>query len=184
MKKKVVLLGDSIRLIGYGTLLPEIIKDEFDVWQPEENGMYVQHILREIFNFREKIDEADIIHFNAGEWDVCNLFGDGTFNNLNEYSSQLGRIADILLSKGKTVIFATTTPVREENWHNSNADIREFNKAALDVLKPKGIIINDLYSVVEEDINSNISNTDFIHLTEKGIKLCAEATAKLLESLR
>lgn len=184
MKKKIVLLGDSIRLIGYGTLLPELIEDDFDVWQPEENSMYVQHVLRQLFNFRNKIDEADIIHFNSGEWDVCNLFGDGTFNSLDEYSRQLGRIADVLLKKGKTVVFATTTPVRDANWHNSNSDIREFNEAALRVLKPKGIIINDLYSVVAEDINGNISEKDNIHLTEKGIKLCARATAKILENLK
>ena len=35
--KKVVLLGDSIREIGYGTKVPELLKDEFTVWQPEEN---------------------------------------------------------------------------------------------------------------------------------------------------
>ena len=29
--KKVVLLGDSIRQIGYGTILPEILKDEFGI---------------------------------------------------------------------------------------------------------------------------------------------------------
>ena len=30
--KKLVLLGDSIRLIGYGTRLAEIMSDEYEVW--------------------------------------------------------------------------------------------------------------------------------------------------------
>ena len=35
--KKVTLLGDSIRYIGYGLKVPELLKDEFEVYQPNEN---------------------------------------------------------------------------------------------------------------------------------------------------
>ena len=40
--KKVVLLGDSIRLIGYGTKVPEMLGPEYTVWQPSDNGRYAQ----------------------------------------------------------------------------------------------------------------------------------------------
>ena len=49
--KKVVLLGDSIRLIGYGTKLPEITQGEFEIWQPDDNSRFVQYILRQIFDY-------------------------------------------------------------------------------------------------------------------------------------
>ena len=39
-KTKVTLLGDSIRLIGYGTRVPELLGDDFEVYQPEENCRY------------------------------------------------------------------------------------------------------------------------------------------------
>ena len=34
--KKVVLLGDSIRLIGYGKRVEELLGDQCTVWQPEK----------------------------------------------------------------------------------------------------------------------------------------------------
>ena len=44
---------------------------------------------------------ADIIHWNSGEWDICNLFGDGPFTDENEYVSQCLRVADLLLARAK-----------------------------------------------------------------------------------
>ena len=41
--KRVVLLGDSIRLIGYGTKVPELLGDGYEVWQPEDNGRFAQY---------------------------------------------------------------------------------------------------------------------------------------------
>ena len=58
----------------------------------------------------ELLKEADIVHFNSGEWDICELFGDGPFTPEDFYVSQLKRIVKILQDMGKTVIFATTTP--------------------------------------------------------------------------
>ena len=44
--KKLVLLGDSIRLIGYGTRLAEIMSDEYEVWQPEDNCRWADYTYR------------------------------------------------------------------------------------------------------------------------------------------
>lgn len=181
--KKVALFGDSIRLIGYGTILPEMIKDEFEVWQNTDNDRFVQYLFRQIFDNMEAVDEADIIHFNAGQWDVCNVYGDGTFTPADMYVSYIVRFADIMLKKGKTVIFATTTPVRDDNPYNSNSDIVRFNELAVAALKDKGVIINDLYSVLAADIDRYIRDDDKIHLTEEGINLAAKTTADLLYSL-
>ena len=35
--KKAVLIGDSIRMIGYGAPVAERLGDEFEVWQPDDN---------------------------------------------------------------------------------------------------------------------------------------------------
>lgn len=34
---KVALLGDSIREIGYGTVVPQMLGDDYEVFQPAEN---------------------------------------------------------------------------------------------------------------------------------------------------
>lgn len=183
MKKKVVLLGDSIRLIGYGTVLPEMIKDSFDVWQNTDNDRFVQYLLRQIFDNSGEIDGADIVHFNAGQWDVCDVFGDGTFTPVEMYKSCILRVADLLLGKGKTVIFATTTPVRDDNPYNSNENIVRFNEAVVPALREKGVIINDMYALLADGKEKYIREDDKIHLTEEGINLVARKTADLLCSL-
>ena len=175
-KIKVVLLGDSIRLMGYGGAVPELLGDGYEVWQPEDNGRFVSYVLRQIFDYADKINEADVVHFNTGEWDICELFGDGPFTPEEFYVSQVTRIARILLQRGKKVIFATTTPVREENTYNHTAMIWRFNSLIVPELKEMGVQINDLYSVVAADIYGNVCD-DTIHLSEQGIRLCAESTA-------
>ena len=175
-KTKVILFGDSIRLIGYGSAVPALLGDGFEVWQPESNGKFVSNVLRDLFDMADRIEAADIVHFNSGEWDICELFDDGPFTPMDFYVSQILRIADILISRGKTVIFATTTPVRPENRHNRTDVIARYNAAVVPLLEEKGVLINDLYSVVAQDIYENVCD-DTIHLSPAGIRRCAESTA-------
>ena len=35
---KIGLLGDSIRRIGYGKRLGDILGEGFEIWQPDDNG--------------------------------------------------------------------------------------------------------------------------------------------------
>ena len=171
--KKVVLLGDSIRLIGYGTPVAERLKGEFDVWQPDDNCRFAQYTLRGMWDWQDGIRGADIIHWNNGLWDVCELYGDGTFTPVDEYVSIMLRIARILKERASTVIFATTTPVRSENVHNKNEVIEAYNAALVPKLLEMGVIINDLYTPLATDVYKYICE-DTIHLSEDGIELCAD----------
>ena len=56
--KKVVLLGDSIRLIGYGPKVPEMLGDEYTVFQSEDNCRFVKYTLRCLFDWREDIKDC------------------------------------------------------------------------------------------------------------------------------
>ena len=174
--KRVVLLGDSIRLLGYGKRVPALLGEEFVVWQPEANGMYAQNVLRQLFDTADQIREADAVHFNAGLWDVCDLFGDGPFTPKDFYVSQILRIADLLQKQGKAVIFASTTPVRPENPYNKNEEIAAYNAAVIPALREKGVWINDLYPLLLPDLYGNITE-DLVHLSDKGERLAAESTA-------
>ena len=178
--KKVVLLGDSIREIGYGTKVPELLKGEFEVWQPEENCRFAYYTLRMLFDKRSEIEGADVIHFNNGLWDICNLFGDGPFMPLDEYVNVMVRIAGILKTYGKKVIFATTTPCPPENKYNDDKVIVEFNNALVPKLKEMGIIINDLYSLVNSDMRKYIDQNDMLHLSKEGIDAAANQVANLI----
>ena len=178
---KVTLLGDSIRQIGYGLKVPELLGEEFDVFQPDINCKFAKFTLRGLFDWEQQMAGSRIVHWNNGLWDVCDLFGDGPFSTEDEYLQNILRIADLLLKRYDKVIFATTTPVANTNSYNSNANIERYNALAVPALREKGVIINDLYKLVSSDIDRYICE-DHIHLTEDGIKVCSEQVSAIIRS--
>ena len=98
--KKLVLLGDSIRLIGYGGRLAELLSDEYEVWQPDDNCRWADYTYRMLFDYRDNISDADVIHWNNGLWDTSDRFGEGYFVDIDTYVDTMKRIAKILLTYG------------------------------------------------------------------------------------
>lgn len=180
--KKVVLLGDSIRLIGYGKKVPEMLGDDYTVFQSEDNCRFVKYTLRCLFDWREDIKDADIIHWNNGLWDTSTgLFDDGgkPFTGEDEYVENMLRVASELLKITPNVIFATTTPVHPEYPYNSNEVICRYNEVIVPKLRAMGIKINDLHSVVAANIPEYICE-DQIHLSETGAQACTEQVVKMI----
>ena len=48
-------------------------------------------------------------------------------------------------------------------------------------LQEMGILINDLYSLVAQDVYQYIREDDQIHLTDAGIDVCAEQVARMIQ---
>ena len=180
--KKAVLLGDSIRL-GYGPATAELLKDEFEIFQPDDNSRFCHYMLRQIFDYKNHLSQADVIHFNCGHWDLCELFGDGPFTPQEEYVRVMKKIGGMLLSFTDKVIFSTTTPVRNENIYNSNARVKEYNDLIVPEFQKMGIVINDLNSLLADDIEKYIRADDKIHLTDEAIKLCSRQTAGYIKNI-
>ena len=177
---KVTLLGDSIRQLGYGTKVPEMLGDEFEVFQPIENCRFAKYTLQALRVWQADMEGTDIIHWNNGLWDVGDNWGDGPLTSKEDYVRDMTRIAAILKSKAKKVIFATTTPVRRDNPDTDNNFIKEYNAAVVPVLKDMGVIINDLHALVDRDIEKYILESDKIHLTQEGIEVCAKQVADII----
>ena len=175
---KISCIGDSIRM-QYCPRVRERLGEDFEVYRPAENCRFAKYTLRGLWDWREDMKGSRIVHWNNGLWDMCDLFDDGMFTSVEEYVSTMLRIADILLSRHEIVIFATTTPVRQENLHNKTTEIKRYNDALVPLLKEKGVIINDLFSLVAADIPRYVSD-DLIHLSEEGIELCTEAVTKAI----
>lgn len=178
---KVSLLGDSICLSGYGTVLPALLGGDYEVFIPDDNCRFSKYTLRRLFDCKRLMAGSRIVHWNNGLWDMCNLFGDGPFSSEEEYVTNMLKIADILLQRYEKVIFATTTPVRPENVYDKNDVIERYNALIVPLLREKGVMINDLHSLVAQDIYRYISK-DNIHLSEEGIKLCAEQVARTIQT--
>ena len=180
-KKKVVLLGDSIRQIGYGLHVPALLGDEFEVWQPEDNCRFAAYTLRMLCDYKDHMMGADVIHWNNGLWDMSDLFGDGPFSSRETYVALLVRIAKILKTYAPTVIFATTTVPAPNGIEDQNDErIKLFNKAAIEALEPMGIIINDIFPMVYGHTDEMICE-DQLHLSEVGAKKIA---ARVVEVIR
>ena len=180
--KKLVLLGDSIRLLGYGERVCELLSDEYVTWQPEDNCRWADYTYRMLSDKEAEIKDADVIHWNNGHWDICDLFGDGSFTSVDGYIKAMKRVAERLLMITDKVIFSTTTAVSPLLSYENNEKIKEYNAAIVPVLEKMGIIINDLYSLVEPNIESYIKE-DHIHLTKEGSDACAEKIAALIRKL-
>ena len=71
--------------------------------------------------------------------------------------------------------------MRPENQHDSNKLIERYNQIIVPKLREKGVIINDLHNLVSTDVYRYISQ-DTIHLTDEGIKLCAEQVAMIIKN--
>jgi len=181
--KKITLLGDSIRLLGYGKEVPGLLGDGFEVFQPDDNCRFAKYTLRGLFDWENEMSGSRIVHWNNGLWDICNLFGDGVFTSESEYVENMLRIADILLSRYDKVIFATTTPVTPQNEYNQNSDIEKYNDLIVPLLEEKGILINDLHKLVASDVDRYIRKDDNIHLTEAGIDACANLVSEIIRKV-
>lgn len=178
--KKVVLLGDSIREVGYGPHIGRLLGEDFEVWQPPENCRFASYTLRMLFDYKAQLQGADVIHWNNGLWDVCDLFGDGAFTSVDQYCDTMVRIARVLKTYSKTVIFATTTPTHPDMWGHDHDRLVAYNEAVTARLKEEGIVINDLFSVIDADIPQYIC-PDLIHLSEEGIKVAADKVADCIK---
>ncbi len=177
---KIVLLGDSIRQSGYGRKVPVLLGGAYTVWQPEENCRFAQHTLWGIKDWAKDMEGAEVVHWNNGHWDTCEVFGDGPFTPVEQYVDTMMRIARILKSRHGKVIFATSTPVREGNERFLNRNVIRYNEALVPVLADMGIQINDLYSAVSSHVETYIRADDSVHLTEAGADFCADLVAKAI----
>ena len=178
--KKVILLGDSIRL-SYGNRVRELLGEGYTVWQPEDNCRFAAYTLRMLFDYKAQLEGADVIHFNCGLWDMCDLFGDGPFTPLEVYVEQMVRIAKILKTYAPVVIFATTTPPSPKMWGHDLDRVRAYNAAAMAALEPLGILFDDLFTPVAEDIDRMISE-DYLHASPYGVEILANRVADCIKS--
>ncbi|MBQ7821570.1 MAG: hypothetical protein IJ391_04740, partial [Clostridia bacterium] len=168
---KVTLLGDSIRQIGYGKVVPEMLGDGYEVFQPGDNCRFAKYTLRLLYDLRNDMAGSDIVHWNNGLWDTCDIVDGEAFTSIDEYVENMVRIARILKSRHKTVIFATITAVDERIGDQKNERIKAYNDALVPRLEEMGVIINDLYSLVYPNIDKYICD-DRVHLSQDGIEAC------------
>lgn len=153
--KKIVLIGDSIRM-GYDKYVKEALADVAEVYYPEENCRFAEYTLRFAHEWKSRgkwPDDIDLVHWNVGLWDVCEIFGDEPLTPIEFYKNLIKRIDKRLrlIFPGARMVFALSTAVVEKKYGPSfkrhNAVIESYNRAAAEALSDTDTVINDLYSV-------------------------------------
>ena len=209
--KNLLLLGDSIRR-GYDSFVQEKLAGRMNVFFSEDNGRFAQYTLRTLNNWVDALSlpEIHIVHWNNGLWDVVHMNAnpigfDGeaegeTFSPENVpndncfdkdpltppemYRYMLGRVLTRIRQyfPKAEVIFATTTPVIEEQatWaYRSNAEIDAYNQIAREVLAPRGVRINELGDFALK--NCNHLRRDWVHYNDEGCSVLADEIVHFLE---
>ena len=117
--KKIVLIGDSIRM-GYDKYVREALAGSAEVYYPEENCRFAEYVLRFVHEWKSRgnwPDDVDLVHWNAGLWDVCEIFGDEPLTPVEFYVNLIKRIDKRLrrIFPHAKMVFATSTAVLEGN---------------------------------------------------------------------
>ena len=188
--KKIVLIGDSIRL-GYDVLVKDAYRGVADVYFTKENNCFAEYVLRFLHEWKSEMqcgDDVDCVHWNVGAWDTLTLYDDGPLTPIRVYKQYLKRICKrirLLFPKAK-VIFATSTPMDEarfltpEVYVRRNKDVEAYNKAAVSVVKKYGIVINDLYGLMQDkplDYHSDVAH----FYTKKAATLITEKVCSVID---
>lgn len=188
---KVVLLGDSIRL-GYQEYVLNALRGKAQVFYPPENSRFAQYLLRFIGNWQNDGgwgDDAALVHWNAGLWDVLRVDGEPPMTPLPFYRELLARTHRRLKLHfpAAKLVFATTTPIDEarvlnpERFARRNSEIEEYNAAAREVLAPLGEEFDDLHAVMAAAPPSD--HSDLTHWnTPSGTRRIGDAVVRCILS--
>lgn len=152
--KKVILLGDSIRM-GYDKYVKDALEGVAEVYYPSENCQCAQHLLRFMHQWKNDLkwpDDVDLVHWNAGLWDVVELYGEAPITLEEQYAEMIRRIDRQIrrLFPNAKVVFATSTSVIEEKYgpifKRHNETIERYNTIAREALSETDCMINELFA--------------------------------------
>ena len=142
--------------MGYDKYVKEALDGEAEVYYPDENCRFAEYVLRYAHEWKQNGnwgDDVDLVHWNAGLWDVPEILGDDPVTPIDQYEVQIARIDKRLrlLFPSAKIVFATSTAVQEEKFgpvfKRKNSTIEAFNAAAIKALEGTGTVIDDLYAV-------------------------------------
>ena len=192
--KRVVLLGDSIRQ-GYEPAVRAQLADVAYVWSPADNG---QHSVNLLLNFWSWVvtQQPDVLHLNAGLWDMRRAVRNhpGNVIPLESYRANVDHL--LSLAKQHTsacIIWATTTPIHHDHANithfrkglagRDGADVALYNAAAIEVARRHNVRINDLHQVVTEASPDRLLDADGVHFTAPGFEILGHAVARCIRDV-
>lgn len=179
----VMLLGDSIR-IGYQAVVQRELTGRAEIWWPDENGAHTAHTLARLDTWLDGRQPA-VIHLNCGLHDLWREPDDQLRHSEAVYATNLAAVLDRLRQTAAVVVFALTTPVDQTRQVTSNygrivrydADVPRYNDLARRLCEARGVVVNDLYGVVEQAGRDGLIGADGVHYSPAGCEVLGRAVA-------
>jgi len=185
--KRALLLGDSIRM-GYCNYARMAFENVAEIVYPEDCCRFSAYTLRYLGAWKSetKCDQIlDVVHWNAGLWDVLRLLDGNVQTSPDEYRKNIDRICKTLRMQypNAKLIFATSTAVQEHLYgtlKRYNEDIRQYNQIAVDVVLRNGGEVNDLYTITDGLPGEYYSDATHFN-TMNGTQLIADRVISVLQ---
>lgn len=189
---RVLLVGDSIS-IGYTLPVRERLEEVANLHRIPTNAGHTGMGIEGLPKWLEKLGGSwDVIHFNHGLWDLCyrnpesknqgrrdKVNGTQTFS-VDDYAANLEKIIGLLKETGAHLIFATTTPIPEDELGRKVGDDIRYNAAAVAVMNRHGIEVNDLHAVMAGKMDQYGKAPGDVHFTEEGSAKLADQVAGVI----
>ena len=192
--KNVYIIGDSISL-GYTPEVTRLLAGRARVIHNPGNAQYSSFGLRNLRGWLGD-EHFDLIHFNWGCWDrhyldpaadplepsVAQFKRNGVRRTTpDQYAANLEAIVEILKTTGAKLIWAASTPLRDEGTMVCKPEeVVPYNAVAARIMTAHGIPINDLYAGALAELDHLIS-ADGCHFTEIGYHHLARQVAAFIQ---
>ncbi len=192
---RVLLIGDSIS-IAYTLPVRERLAGQVNVQRIPVNSGSTARGLSDLDAWLATGGKAgqkwDVIHFNWGLHDLCYRLPDqpGSRDKVNgkisvtpeQYGANLESLAQRLKKTGAKLIFATTTPVPDNETGRKVGDDLVYNQVATAVMQRHGVAINDLHAVMAGNMGRYAVGPGNVHFNDQGSALLADKVAEAIQT--
>lgn len=182
---QVLLIGDSISG-GYYQPVAKALEGKAVVAKSGDNGESTAVGVMKIDGWLGDT-KWDVIHFNWGVWDMYGWQYASDDRSPAMYAQRLETLVVRMKKTGAKLIWATTTPVPPKpegtmlkRWKKEvviSPDLeRQYQEAALQVMKKHEVKVNDLYALLKPR-RSELQADDNVHFSQAGSGLMAKQVA-------
>lgn len=192
-KKRVLIIGDSIS-IGYFPYVKKALSAEAEIEHNPGNAQHTGTGLQMLDQWLGN-QKWDLIHFTWGLWDLCyrneqsteqgnrdKVNGKITYS-VEQYAINLDSLVQRLKATGAKLIFATTTVVPANEAGRFQGDEKKYNKAALQVMRKYGVLIDDLNTVSYKIHKQYAAGNGNVHYTESGYEQLSETVIQSIKKI-
>jgi acyl-CoA thioesterase-1 len=168
----VLIIGDSIS-IGYTPEVRNLLNKVVNIYRVPDNAENTTHTLENLDAWLSDKKWA-VIHCNWGLHDLTSKGPD-----VSGYGTNLKTLIDRLRATGAVVVFATTTPISQDNLGRLPGSELPYNAKALEVMKANKVLVNDLYNYALPILNT-IQRPANVHYSSYGYAMLAQPVARAI----